>query len=94
MKATMTDDINTLADHIAARLAARLPVVEGLWGGDQVAAYLGVSARQAKERICLLPDFPRPIRLPGGGRGAVAKRWHPAEVMEWAERHRDKRRAA
>ena len=49
---------------------------------------------QAKERICLLPDFPRPIRLPGGGRGAVAKRWHPAEVMEWAERHRDKRRAA
>ena len=77
----------------SARLLARLPITDGLWTGEQIAAYLNVSPRQAKERICVQPDFPRPIRLPGAG-NARMKRWKPDEVIEWAARLQDKRRAA
>lgn len=88
-------ETDQLADKIASALAARLiPLDVALWDGAQVAAYLRVSVRQAKERITLLPTFPAPIRLPGAGRSAIARRWKAQDVIDWAERQRERRHAA
>lgn len=84
-----------IIERIAAAVAARVKVPLGvqLWCSEEIAAYLSVSKRQAAEKIVMLPGFPQPIRLPvlKGGRGHP--RWKAAEVIEWAERHQEKRAA-
>lgn len=84
-------NIDALADALMARMR-RLPVpldVE-LWGIEDIAAYLKRSRSHVQQRYCPLPGFPRAIRLPGGGHPL----YRASEVIEWAERHRDRRRAA
>jgi hypothetical protein len=58
---------------------------------EAVAEYLGYydrdgnpNARQIRERIALLPDFPKPMRV--GTRGHP--RWRSDEVARWAEQQR------
>lgn len=49
-----------------------------LWTTADIAAFLRLSIRQARDRITKLPSFPKP-RIIGG-----SKRWVAAEVREWA----------
>lgn len=49
-----------------------------------VGRMIGHTARQVRERIALLPDFPTPSRPGGTGH----PRWNAAEVARWMERQR------
>ena len=54
-----------------------------LWDAGDVADYFALSRSSAYSRLLCRPDFPKAIRLDG-----VGKRWKPAEVQAFAERHR------
>lgn len=54
-----------------------------LWDAGDVADYFGLSRSSAYSRIVCRPDFPRAIQIEGIGR-----RWKPAEVQAYADRHR------
>ena len=60
-----------------------LPLEHQIWDAKQVAEYLGVSARQVRERYSLRADFPGVIRLGGGSRSPV--RWKAKAIIEWVE---------
>lgn len=51
-----------------------------------IGALLSLSSRQVRERLALRPDFPRPLRIAGVGH----PRWREDEVLEWAERERQR----
>lgn len=51
-----------------------------------IGALLSVSSRQVRERLALRPDFPRPLRIAGVGH----PRWREDEVLEWAEKERQR----
>lgn len=51
-----------------------------------IGVLLSLSARQVRERIALRPDFPKPLRIAGVGH----PRWREDEVLEWAERERQR----
>jgi len=54
------------------------------WRAQDIADYLNVCKRQVAERYAMLPDFPKPIRLPSQkGRGLY--RWKKSEIIEWVE---------
>lgn len=58
--------------------------IDPLLKAEDIAAIIGVSARQVAERYAALPSFPRPIRLPSPkGRGVM--RWRKGEVLEWID---------
>lgn len=82
--------IAKLDELIAATRAAAIPGEARLWDAQQIGAYLCVSARHAAERYAIRPDFPRPICLPTAGGERTTRRWKAAEVIEWAERYREK----
>lgn len=50
-----------------------------------VGRMIGHTARQVRERIALMPDFPRPFRIGGTGH----PRWERAEVELWMRRQRE-----
>lgn len=51
-----------------------------------IGALLSLSSRHVRERLALRPDFPRPLRIAGVGH----PRWREDEVLEWAERQRQR----
>lgn len=51
-----------------------------------IGTLLSLSSRQVRERLALRPDFPRPLRIAGVGH----PRWREDEVLEWAERERQR----
>ncbi len=51
-----------------------------------VGALLSLSSRQVRERLALRQDFPQPLRIAGVGH----PRWREDEVLEWAERERQR----
>jgi hypothetical protein len=83
----MTPD-EQLAEAIAAKVLARLNPTPEPWDAERIANWLGITTRQAKERVTLHETFPAPMRLPG-----VGKRWKAEEVIEWAAKHQDRRAA-
>lgn len=91
---TETIDYNKLAAAIAEKIGQPLPLDVDLWGADEIARYLKMSKSQVTQRYIPRPDFPRAIRLPTADGHRSHPRWKAQEVIEWASRHQDKKRAA
>lgn len=86
--------IDRLASAVAARISPAISLDVDLWDSEHIGAYLKRDARQVTERYAPLPDFPKAYRLPtpGGGRGQPL--WRACEIIEWAEKYREKSRKA
>lgn len=78
------EDIEKIADAVAARIKPAIPVDVDLWSAKELGAYFKVSERQARDRIAAMPGFPQPLRLPSPT-GRAHPRWKAAEVIAWAE---------
>lgn len=97
MSATANEDRMTageLMDKLATALAKHfkpaLPIEIDLWDVATVAQYLKRDPASVRERITCLPDFPKAIRLPSK-QGRAHPLYKAAEVIDWAERYREKR---
>ena len=55
-----------------------LPDDEPLWTQRQVMQYLGFRSRTSLYRHCKSGNFPKPLKLDGGG-----LRWPPSDVRSW-----------
>lgn len=66
----------TKGDINAARTPPRDDV---MWTVQDIATYLQIEFRQARDRVTHAPDFPKPLRI-----GGKTKRWVPREVKRWA----------
>lgn len=86
-----TDTVERLADALATRLRAPIPIGVALWSAKDAADYLRICERQFRERIAVHPEFPTPVRLPIID-GRKNRKGHPRrkarEVIAWAERQR------
>lgn len=82
-----------LTDAIARLGAGSIPVEVDLWDADTIAQFLKVSKHQVMQRYAPLPDFPAAARLPAKG-GKGHPRWKAAEVIKWAEKYFENRKAA
>lgn len=83
----MTDELISKFDELIHALSLGKAA---LWTPEQIAAYLNISSRTAREKVICRPDFPSAIRLTEDAKG---RRWQPEEVIEWAKRQRDMPRA-
>lgn len=81
--------IDELAAAIAGRIAPAIPLDVDLWSSEQIAAYLKRDRRQVMERIVVLSDFPKAIRLPAVGGGRSNPLWPAAEVIDWANSYKE-----
>lgn len=79
-------DITELVRELRAALV--VPPERRLWDMAAIADYSGFSASTVQQKIVCLPDFPDAIRAVEGGQ----PRWPAAEVMEWFESRRRKRK--
>jgi hypothetical protein len=83
-------DIDKLAAALAEQLRRAIPLSVDLWDLETIGRYLKRDPESVRTRIACLPDFPKAIRLPS----LTGHRAHPlykaAEVIEWAEGHRDR----
>ncbi len=70
------------------KLARVLSIPKGkmLWNAEAVAEYFGLSTSATYRTILCKPDFPEAIKIERG-----CKRWVSGEVIEWAERQRERR---
>jgi predicted DNA-binding transcriptional regulator AlpA len=78
----------TAVDQLAERLLDEISVVANDRWLDAVGVghVLSYDPRVVRERLSLLDDFPRPLRIDGVG----FPRWLYSEVMEWAKKQRQK----
>lgn len=90
---TEADTIAALARAIAANLPPQIPIDVALWNAADCAAYLRTSESSFYSRVACLPGFPQPIRLPRPDGRKGHPRWKAREVIEWAERHQERRAA-
>ena len=84
------ETLHQLADAIAARIAAPIPIKIDLWSTVEIGAWLKHDPRYIRERVVCLPSFPRPIRIPAKGAISTGPRWRAVEVIEWAEQFQTK----
>jgi predicted DNA-binding transcriptional regulator AlpA len=84
--------INRLDELITAIKASSIASDKRLWDAETVAAYLGVSVETVRNRYAPRPDFPPALRLPTASQRGTA-RWQSGDIMEWAEKYREKKRA-
>lgn len=83
-----TDLIERLADAMAKHMTPPLPVAVDLWDIKTIAAYLKRAPDVVRNRIAVLPTFPKPIRLPAATEGGRSNPLYKArEVIAWAEKH-------
>ena len=88
----MNTDLIQVYEAIIRMQRPLIPVDVDLWDSETIAAYLKCSASHVMQRYAPLPNFPQTIRLPtGGSRGTP--RWKASEVIEWAEKYKEKRAA-
>ncbi|MDI3260276.1 MAG: hypothetical protein QJR02_11330 [Sinobacteraceae bacterium] len=83
--------LDRLAQEIAARLPRTVSPEIELWDASMVATYLGVTPARVREHYSTLPGFPVAIRLPATGSKPGHPRWKAAEIIDWAERRRERR---
>ena len=83
------DLVEKLAHAISERMRPPIPLAVDLWDIATVAQYLKREPKVVRERIAVLPDIPKAIRLP-----AMKGRAHPlykaAEVIAWTEGHQER----
>ena len=82
-------DLTQLAAEIAEHLPATLPLSVQLWSADVVAQYLDMKKRYVLEKLLVRPDAPKPIRMYNSGQ----PRYKALEVIAWAEKYQEKKRA-
>lgn len=87
------NEIEALADAIAAR-QPNIPIEVDLWGMAEIARYLKMSVSQVAQRYTPMPSFPAAIRLQTADGHRSHPRWKAVDVIAWAEKHMEKRRAA
>lgn len=80
------EELNTLADAIAKRIAPAIPLDFDMWGASEIAALLKVSNRQVTERLVLAPGFPKALRLPTNESSRMQPRWKAKEVLKWIDK--------
>ena len=85
------DDITKLIDAIT-RQSPKIPVSVDLWSYDEIAAYLKRSRNTVKNQIVNEPGFPCAFRLPSG-KGRSNPLWKAREIIDWVEKHREKKTA-
>lgn len=82
--------VEKLANALAKQLRPGIPLSVDLWDFATIGQFLKREPQVVRERIAVLPDFPKAIRLP-----ATKGRAHPlykaAEVIAWADAYREKR---
>ena len=89
-------DLKQLAEQIADAIKEgieQVPMDYRLWTAKQIADYMRRTERQVAERTVYLPGFPKPIRLPVSNGGKGRPLWKAREVVEWVERHQERRAA-
>ena len=87
-----SDLLTRLTATMERLMRPAIPVEYDLWDSDTIAAYLKCSAAHVMQRYAPLPNFPQTIRLPtGGSRGTP--RWKAADVIAWAEKYQERRKA-
>jgi hypothetical protein len=87
----MQVDLESLVSILQRQTHPIVPAGSELWTADDIAEYLRMNSRQVKERVVPVPGFPQAIWIPSttGRRGQP--RWKRSEVIDWAERHQDRR---
>jgi hypothetical protein len=82
-------DIDKLAAALAEQLRRAIPLSVDLWDFETIGRYLKRNPDSVRTRIACLPDFPKAIRLPSEKGNRAHPLWKAAEVIKWAEGHRD-----
>jgi hypothetical protein len=72
---------------LSVRSAPALPLSVDLWDMTMIARYLKRSPSQVRERIVVVPSFPKPIRLPVASGGRSNPLYKARDVIQWAEHH-------
>jgi len=83
--------VEKLAHALSERMRPSIPLAIDLWDIATVAQYLKRDTKVTRERIVVLPDFPKAIRLPTA-KGRAHPLYKAAEVIAWAEGHQEKQR--
>lgn len=78
----LTDDVQELARHIAARMAP-----DALLDAEDVAALLKCSARYVKGQYAISPGFPKALRLTGPDGRRSNPRWRRSDIIDWINSH-------
>lgn len=68
-----------------------IPLDKRLWNADDCAAYLRETTKQFLERIACLPQFPKRISYPTASGSRSRPKWKAIEVIDWAEKHQERR---
>lgn len=84
--------INRIDELITAIKSAVIVTDKRLWDAESVAAYLCVSVETVRNRYAPMPGFPPALRLPTAGARGTA-RWESEDIIEWAGKYREKKRA-
>lgn len=61
-----------------------LPVEIDAWDTAHIARYMKRSAETVRREIVVQPSFPKPMRIPGAGKGQAL--YKAREVVAWLER--------
>lgn len=89
-------DLQQLAEQIAGAIKEgieQVPMDYRLWTARQIAEYMRRTERVVSERVICLPGFPKPIRIPTESGSKGRPLWKAREVIEWVEKHQEKRAA-
>jgi hypothetical protein len=78
--------IDKLVDALSERLNPR-----ELWTIKHIAQYLHRTEDSTSKQIVTLPGFPQAIRLPTPKGTKGFPMWKAAEVVNWVEKHQEKR---
>ncbi|MFZ6767814.1 hypothetical protein ACO0LM_12090 [Undibacterium sp. Di26W] len=86
------DIIDQLAECLANKVAARIPVDIALWDIKTCADYLNLSVTSFRQRFACLPDFPGAVRLPSPSGQKAHPLYEAQEVIAWAMKYKEKRK--
>jgi hypothetical protein len=87
-------DFDIFAQKVAAALLAQMkppvPLSVDLWDTAMIGAYQKRNPRSVSERVVVVADFPRAIRIPSNGSTRPQPLWRATEVIAWAESYMDR----
>lgn len=82
--------VEKIADAINKLARPAIPLAVDLWDIATIGQYLKREPQVVRERIAVLPSFPKAIRLPAA-KGRAHPLYKAAEVIAWAVGHQDRR---
>ena len=84
------DIIEQMAEAIARHTVRRIPLAVDLWGYAEIASYLKCAVPQVRDKLAVLPDFPRAIRLPTDGPRGGHPRYKAVDVIAWVGKFQER----